>query len=67
MAWMVIRVRGTIHARHDIIETLDFLHLTRPNHATVLPEAASFKGMLVKVQGTSRGARPSPRRPSTSC
>ena len=51
MAWMVIRVRGTIHARHDIIDTLDFLHLTRPNHATVLPEAASFKGMLVKVQG----------------
>ena len=23
MAWMVIRVRGTIHARHDIVETLD--------------------------------------------
>lgn len=51
MAWMVIRVRGTIHARHDIIETLDMLHLTRPNHATVLPEAASFQGMLTKVQG----------------
>ena len=51
MAWMVVRVRGTIHARHDIVETLQFLHLTRPNHATVLPEAASFQGMLTKVQG----------------
>jgi large subunit ribosomal protein L30 len=51
MAWMVIRVRGTIHARHDIEMTLDQLHLTRPNHATVLPEAADFKGMLHKVQG----------------
>jgi large subunit ribosomal protein L30 len=51
MAWMVIRVRGTIHARHDIIDTLDVLHLTRPNHATVLPEAESFRGMLTKVQG----------------
>ncbi|MGI0132061.1 MAG: 50S ribosomal protein L30 [Thermoplasmata archaeon] len=51
MAWMVIRVRGGIHARHDILDTLDLLHLTRPNHATVLPEAAAFKGMLTKVQG----------------
>ncbi|MCI4331854.1 MAG: 50S ribosomal protein L30 [Thermoplasmata archaeon] len=51
MAWMVIRVRGTIHARHDIIDTLHVLHLNRPNHATVLPEAESFRGMLTKVQG----------------
>jgi large subunit ribosomal protein L30 len=51
MAWMVIRVRGTIHARHDIVDTLGVLHLNRPNHATVLPEAESFRGMLTKVQG----------------
>ncbi len=51
MAWMVVRVRGTIHARHDVLETLQFLHLTRPNHATVVPEAAAFRGMLSKVQG----------------
>ncbi len=51
MGWMVIRVRGTIHARHDIEMTLNQLHLTRPNHATVLPEAEAFRGMLTKVQG----------------
>ncbi len=51
MAWMVVRVRGTVHARHDVLETLQFLHLTRPNHATVVPEAAAFRGMLSKVQG----------------
>jgi large subunit ribosomal protein L30 len=51
MAWMVVRVRGSIHARHDIVETLQFLHLTRPNHATVVPEAAAYRGMLNKVQG----------------
>ena len=51
MAWMVIRVRGTIHARHDILDTLEVLHLNRPNHATVLPEAESYRGMLTKVQG----------------
>ena len=51
MAWMVIRVRGTIHARHDMIQTLQHLHLTRPNHATVLPETKNMRGMLTKVQG----------------
>lgn len=51
MSWMVVRVRGGIHARHEIVETLDFLHLSRPNHATVVPEEPSFRGMLHKVQG----------------
>jgi large subunit ribosomal protein L30 len=51
MGWMIIRVRGTIHARRDISATLDQLHLTRPNHATIVPEEPAFKGMIVKVQG----------------
>ena len=51
MAWMIVRVRGSIHARHDVVETLQFLHLTRPNHATVVPEVPSMRGMLSKVQG----------------
>lgn len=51
MTWMVIRVRGTIHARHDLVQTLQHLHLTRPNHATLLPERPELKGMLTKVQG----------------
>lgn len=51
MAWMVIRVRGTIHARHDLKQTLDGLHLTRANHATILPETPGVRGMLGKVQG----------------
>jgi len=51
MAWMVVRVRGSIHARGDIVDTLRFLHLTRPNHVTILPEEPSFRGMLTKVQG----------------
>ncbi len=51
MAWVIVRVRGTIHARHDVVETLRFLHLTRPNHATVVAEAAPFRGMLTTVQG----------------
>ena len=51
MAWMVVRVRGSIHSKHEIGETLKFLHLSRPNHATVVPEDPSFRGMLTKVAG----------------
>ncbi len=51
MAWMIIRVRGTIHARSDIVETLDRLHLSRPNYATVVPERPTYRGMITKVQG----------------
>lgn len=51
MAWMIVRVRGSIHAQHDIVATLRYLHLTRPNHATVVPEDPAFRGMITKVQG----------------
>ncbi|HTW55071.1 MAG TPA: 50S ribosomal protein L30 [Thermoplasmata archaeon] len=51
MAWMIVRVRGSIHARRDVVETLRLLHLTRPNHATVVPEEPSFRGMITVVQG----------------
>ncbi len=51
MSWMVVRVRGSIHAKRDIVQTLKLLNLTRPNHATVLPENPSNRGMLIKVQG----------------
>jgi large subunit ribosomal protein L30 len=51
MAWIVVRVRGGIHSRHDIRQTLAELHLTRANHATVIPEEPSFRGMLMATQG----------------
>ncbi len=51
MTFMVVRVRGSIHARHDVTETLRYLHLTRANHATIIPEEPSYRGMLTAVQG----------------
>ncbi|MCI4353166.1 MAG: uL30 family ribosomal protein [Thermoplasmata archaeon] len=51
MAWIVVRVRGGIHSRRDIRQALDELHLTRPNHATVIPEEPSFRGTLMATQG----------------
>jgi large subunit ribosomal protein L30 len=51
MAWMIVRVRGGVHARREIVATLANLHLTRPNHATVVPEEPAFRGMITKVEG----------------
>ncbi len=51
MVWLVIRVRGGIHAHHSILTTFQELRLHRPNHATILPEDESVRGMLTRVQG----------------
>lgn len=51
MAWIVVRVRGGIHSRREIQQTLRELHLTRANHVTVIPEEPSFRGMLMATQG----------------
>ena len=51
MSWAVVRVRGSIHAKHDIVKTLSELRLNRPNHVAILPESPSYKGMADKVQG----------------
>jgi large subunit ribosomal protein L30 len=51
MAYLVVRVRGSIHAKHEIVETLRYLHINRANHATVLPEVPEYRGMLIRAQG----------------
>ncbi len=51
MVWLVVRVRGGIHAHRDILATFRELRLHRPNHATILPEEESYRGMLTRVQG----------------
>ncbi len=51
MSWAVVRVRGGTHAQTPIVETLRLLHLTRPNHAVILPERADLRGMVHRVQG----------------
>lgn len=51
MTWAIVRVRGSIHARHDLVQTLHELRLNRPNHVAIVPESPSYKGMADKVQG----------------
>jgi len=48
MAFAVVRVRGGITAVQGVNETLQFMHLNRINHCTVIPQNPSYKGMLQK-------------------
>ncbi len=51
MTWAVVRVRGGIHARTPVVETLRHLRLTRPNHAVVVRDDPVVAGMVYAVQG----------------
>lgn len=46
----VIRIRGTINIRREVKDTLKFLHLSRPNHATLIPSTKPYLGMLQLVK-----------------
>ena len=50
MAYVVIRVRGIPDVNRDIVHTMDLLGLNRVNHAVVVPETDSIKGMLQKAK-----------------
>jgi len=45
-----IRVRGRTGIKKDIADTLDMLKLTRINHAVLIEETPSYKGMLQKAK-----------------
>jgi large subunit ribosomal protein L30 len=45
-----IRVRGRTGIKKDIADTLDMLRLTRINHAVLIEENPSYKGMLQKAK-----------------
>lgn len=46
----VVKVRGTISAQRDAIETLDLLNLTKTNHGVLVRNNPSMRGMLKRVQ-----------------
>lgn len=50
MAYAVVRVTGGSKVNADIRDTMKLMNLTRPNHAVVLPENDSVRGMLFKVK-----------------
>jgi large subunit ribosomal protein L30 len=50
MTYAVIRVRGSVNVRGDILDTLKMLRLNRVNHCVILPNTKTYVGMLHKVK-----------------
>ena len=50
MAYAVVRVRGHSKIKADIEQTMELMHLNRPNHCVVLPENETVRGMLYKTK-----------------
>lgn len=48
--YAVIRLRGSVKVRKEILDTLKMLRLHRVNHCVVVPRTNQFKGMLEKVR-----------------
>ncbi len=48
--YAVIRLRGSVKVRREILDTLKMLRLHRVNHCVLVPETKDFKGMLAKVK-----------------
>ncbi len=48
--YAVIRVRGTVGIRKEIVYTLTSLKLTKPNHCVIIPENVHMTGMLKKAK-----------------
>jgi large subunit ribosomal protein L30 len=46
----VVRVRGGVDARGEVIDTLRMLGLTRVNHCVLLDDTPSIRGMLQKAK-----------------
>ena len=46
----IIRVRGSVHVRQDILDTMKMLNLHHINHATLVPNTPQYQGMISKVQ-----------------
>ncbi|MFQ5997990.1 MAG: 50S ribosomal protein L30 [Candidatus Bathyarchaeia archaeon] len=42
----VVRIRGLVNVRRDMKETMNMLHLARPNNATLIPSIPQTLGML---------------------
>jgi len=46
----VVRVRGSVNLRRDVLETMQMLGLTRVNHCIIIDDIPSYLGMLQKAK-----------------
>jgi large subunit ribosomal protein L30 len=45
----LVQLRGEVNIDQDVLDTLEMLNLTRVNHATLVPETPTYRGMVTKV------------------
>ena len=50
MSWIVVRVRSNVNVERSIRETMDYLNLTKVNHAVIIPENDQYRGMIQKAK-----------------
>ncbi len=50
MSYAVVRIRSSIGARGEVVDTLNMLGLKKVNSLAVIDETGSYKGMLQKVK-----------------
>jgi large subunit ribosomal protein L30 len=50
MAYLVVRIRGTVNIPHWANTTLDGLNLSKKFRATIVPESSEYLGMLRRVK-----------------
>ncbi len=48
--YAVIRMRGSVHVRDSIEDTLDMLRLNKVNHCVLIEDTPSNRGMIQKVK-----------------
>lgn len=45
----IVQIRGPINMDGDVVDTLEMLNLGAVNHATLVPETPTYRGMITKV------------------
>jgi large subunit ribosomal protein L30 len=55
----VVQVRGEVDMSGDTQDTLEMLNLHRVNHATLVPDSDTYRGMITKVNDYTAYGEPS--------
>ncbi|MWV63782.1 50S ribosomal protein L30 [Halorubrum sp. JWXQ-INN 858] len=55
----IVQLRGEVNVNYGVKDTLDMLNVGRVNHATLVPETDSYRGMITKVNDLVAFGEPS--------
>ncbi|MFB6311207.1 MAG: 50S ribosomal protein L30 [Salinirussus sp.] len=59
MSTAIVQLRGEVNVNQDVRDTLEMLNLNRVNHATIVPESDTYRGMITKVNDVVAHGEPS--------